>query len=115
MAINMTLDSLNLNLGLQSGYDVIMTAPGLYVEHKCIVCSELMDKKSNVDGPTGWAEAMAQRSHLHDVYTCPHAGKDWHNQCIALMKEIDRTSSAKITELLKQELKEILVSRKVTK
>lgn len=59
------------------GYDIFYVDPGTCDKMNCKVCgSDMVGKRSN--GPTGMAEAMAQKGHSHDRFVCPHSGKDWH-------------------------------------
>lgn len=50
-----------------------------------------------------------------DIFTCSNAGQEWHTQLIALIKEIERTPSQKIAELIQSEIQEIKEKRQPTK
>jgi hypothetical protein len=82
----------------------------------CRTCKTFLEKThANQDGATGIMEAMARRSHLHDVWACPYAGEDWHDQLTALRKEIRQTASARLQKMLEEEAAEIVATRKPTK
>jgi len=86
--------------------------PGEVVRTHCDICETLMDVKRNVFGPTGWAEAMAKRGHLHDVYTCPRKEEKWHKHIEKLTEEMNKTVSVNIKALLTDEIEETLESNK---
>lgn len=54
--------------------------PGEIDELACSVCGEMMEVQRGVNGPTGFAEAMAKKKHLHDSFTCPFREEMWHMQ-----------------------------------
>ena len=81
----------------------------------CGVCGDLMDAKFGIDGPTGSAEAMAGKGHLHDRYMCPNRDEDWHEQVVALRMERNDSASATIGELLNKEVDLVLEHREATK
>jgi hypothetical protein len=105
-----------MSKSLHSGYDVVFSEPGsengpVY----CSTCATEMDCQRNVLGTTSWGEAMAGRKHKFDQYTCPNAGTDWHNQVIGLLKEIAKTPSQYLAEILRKEIESILKSKEATK
>ena len=81
----------------------------------CGVCNAPMNAEYDVEGPTNYVEAMAQKSHRHDSYECPHLKKDWHIQVVALRKEAKATASARLDFMLNEEALQILRTKKVTK
>lgn len=97
------------------GYDYFTSAPGEVESMLCRVCAEKMQVRRNVNGPTGFAEAIAGSKHLHDAFACPNSGHDWHDQAIELMEAIDETPSRTIADLIKAELKQVVREKKATK
>lgn len=100
---------------LHAGGDVRTPSPGEYESMKCDTCGEEMTVERDVDGPTSSIEAMAKRSHKHDRFTCPNAGKMWHNQIIHLLRAIDKTPSATLTAIYQVEINAIRKAKKHTK
>jgi hypothetical protein len=47
---------------------------------------------------------MAKLAHEHDVFTCPHSGKDWHKKAVRLHAEMWATESGGIREIIKKDL-----------
>lgn len=92
-----------------------MTDPGSLDQACCKACGTVMGVRRNVETPRGFAEAMGGYKRPTDVFNCPNTGEDWHNQIITLMGERDRTSSAKLTTLLQEEIDQVLASRTPTK
>jgi hypothetical protein len=81
----------------------------------CRTCGDEMGVEPEVEGATGFAEAMAGRSHKHHFYTCPNVEANWHVQVIRLRKEIQETASAALAKIMQKEIKQILKTRKATK
>jgi len=90
------------------GYDIFHFKPDTVDEMHCKVCGTICLVERNVTGPTGFAEAMAKRSHLHDVFNCPNSGIPWHEQALELVLEIEKTPSKRLAELMRLDLEEIL-------
>lgn len=97
-----------------AGWDHFTPEPGKQKEMFCRVCKEKMDVKRNVNGPTGWAEAMGKGKHAHDSFSCSFAQEDWHNQARCLLERIQKETSRTIAKLLKKEVKHVLETRKTT-
>lgn len=88
--------------------DVFYENPGKVEQHVCRVCGTVCDVKRNVMGPTGWAEGMAKRAHLHDRFSCPYTSKDWHDQAAELVEAIEETPSPRVAALMRQDLQDLL-------
>ena len=98
-----------------AGGEIYTPSPGICNEAYCGICNNKMKVTRDVDGPTSWAEAMAKRSHLHDFFSCPHRNEDWHVQVKHLKEQIKKTASKLISEMLTQEVEQILKTKKTTK
>ncbi len=81
----------------------------------CNICGEKMDVQRNVTGPTGMAEAMAKRSHLHDHFSCPFREEMWHKQVCKLNEAAAKCPSKKIADIMHAEALEVLETREATK
>lgn len=93
---------------MQSGYDFFQTEPNTVKEIKCKVCGAICNVKRNEYGPTSWITAMANKKQHHDEFTCPNAEKEWHEDALDLLEEIEETKSKRVNKLLKQDLQELL-------
>ena len=100
----------NKPTALSKGYDSFTPSPGEYESWKCRVCGSRAAVRRNVYGPTGYAEAMAKKGHLHDSFSCPNSDKDWHKQSMNLTREKESTSSPRIAALISKDLQEILAN-----
>lgn len=100
---------------LKKGYDIKFHSPGTVDEEICCVCSTKMDVERNVQGATSYASAISGHTSIHDQFICPNAGKNWHNQAIALMRLAEETPSAAIERIIRDELAEVLRNKKATK
>lgn len=103
------------NKSYHAGWDHFTPDPGDEDKMFCGVCNAEMDVERNVKGATGWAEAISRKGHLHDVFSCPHAHENWHNQARVLKQRIEGESSRTIAELLIKELDEVLETKKPTR
>jgi hypothetical protein len=71
---------------------------------KCKICGALFEVRRNVDGPTCFAEAMAQRHHLHDEFICPNARLEEHHTALALVEKIAEYPSDSLRSILQSDL-----------
>ena len=102
-------------MALHKGWDIIFSEPGKHKSMTCPVCNEEMEVKRDVKGPTSWAGAVMKTEHVHDAFTCKHAGKKWHKQVRKLREAILATPSAKLAEIYQSEIEQILVRKRATK
>jgi len=86
------------------GWDYFTPEPGSTDKMLCKVCATEMLVRRNVEKPK-----------LHDAFYCKLASENWHLQALALKRRIDGETSQKITELLQEELNEVLNTRQTTK
>jgi hypothetical protein len=103
------------NKHYHSGYDYFTPEPGTQIDMFCKACRDKMDVERNVNGPTSWAESMGKGKHLHDKFICPNSGEDWHDQLIALDKEMRKTSSSQVAALIESEIEEVRRTRVCTR
>lgn len=92
-------------------------APGEIEELNCGVCYSVMKVEQNVGLHTSFAAALSGKSELRSVfdrYLCPHCEEGWHKQVVAIRKEADQTSSARLRDLLIDESNEIVCTRETT-
>jgi hypothetical protein len=91
-----------------SGLDYFCMSPGEKTEMKCKVCGEVCEVRRNVDGPTCFAEAMAQRHHLHDEFWCPNARLEGHQTALELVDKIAACPSDTLRSIFKNDLAALL-------
>jgi len=96
-------------------YDNTDTDVDKYDELCCGVCNGNMVVKRNVKGVRGWAAAVVGHGKDHDEWACPLRYLDWHKQAKKLKQEINKTASAKLTHIMREELAGILLNKQVTK
>jgi hypothetical protein len=51
---------------------------------------------------------MSGSKSLHDAFSCPHAGEDWHDKAIKLIQEHENTSSKRVKDLILQDINDVL-------
>lgn len=90
-----------------AGTDRFTAAPGTAEKMRCRVCQTDCTVRRNVNGPASFGEAMAKRSHRHDVFECPHAGAAWHGQALRLVEALEDTPSKRVAQLLQQDLDDL--------
>lgn len=99
------------------GYDYFSADSTDNVEYMtCKVCKEYMDCDRGVLQTKGrWGDIPINFQRKVDIFTCSNVGKNWHDQVITLMKEMERTSSKKLTDIFNDEINEILSTKTPTK
>lgn len=93
---------------LQSGYDVLTPNPGEHESLDCPTCGTKMNVNRHIEGATGFAEAMSNKSHAHDQFICPHARQPWHAQAIRLLRESKDTASPSLRRVIINDLNSAL-------
>lgn len=96
------------------GLDYLTTAPGECENMFCPICTQVMKAQRDCTGPTGWAEAIAQRGHPHDTFTCVNYAEDWHQQLVKLRQYKDTIPSAAVRKLVEEEMSQILDTKQST-
>jgi hypothetical protein len=90
------------------GFEIFYTTPRQVDEMFCRVCGSLCEVKRDVYEPANFGMAQANISDLYDVFSCPHAGKSWHDKALKLVLAIQETPSKKMADLMLQDLKDLL-------
>lgn len=78
--------------------------PGTSESIRCGACGSICDVRRDALGPTCFAEAMAGRSRLHDVFECPHIGKPWHDRCLIMHAAWKHIGDWSLAETAREEL-----------
>lgn len=94
-------------MSFTSGIDIFFADPGECDSKNCVACGGLMSVQRDCTGPTGWAEAMANRVHPHDTFSCPHHDKDWHKKLVRLVEYRNSCPSQKLKDIVQSEIEEI--------
>jgi hypothetical protein len=100
---------------LHKGWDILFFDPGKVKLAKCKVCDAQMDGPTLVEGATSWAESVGRRKHLHEEFVCPYHEEKWHLQVLKLKEYAIGLPSANLEKLVRQEIEEILSTKKPTK
>ncbi len=87
---------------------VIRCRPGEISEMKCKVCGTVCDVERNCKGMKSMGAAMAGMLNDHDQFTCPRSADEWHIRARKLMEEIARTPSKRLSQIMQDELEELL-------
>jgi hypothetical protein len=94
-----------------TGIDVFAIVPRAHQEKMfCRACQSECDVKRDQYGAISWAGSMARTSHKHDLFTCPHAGKDWHNTAVRLLQEMEATASDRLHNIMALDLEEVVAT-----
>lgn len=97
-----------------AGFDYFSPEAGEHESVKCKACLCLMDVERGVLRTKGRYGILTE-PRKEDIFTCPNAGKDWHSQIIALIREKDRTPSTLLANLYEEEIVDIRKRKKKTK
>jgi len=93
------------------GWDVFNFSCAERDEVYCKVCHEKMRVTRNTYGKM----SMFGSPRTHDLFTCKDSDEKWHKQVLALRLEIEKTPSKRISDLLYQDVAEIMGSKEATK
>jgi len=89
------------------GWDILVPDPGELDSWSCRTCGAICDVQRNVLGCTDKYGVASKR--LHDKFTCPNAGKDWHGQAYKLRATAEDMPSPSVQRLMLNDLDELLV------
>ena len=92
-----------------AGYDHFTPDPGLWETCDCKICGTRCDVRRDVTGYTSWAGAMSKKSRKHDAFSCPNAGKTWHDEAFKLVEAIKNMPSKRVKALMELDLNEVIV------
>jgi len=81
----------------------------------CRVCGRKFNVSGVKDAATQMVEAMAGRKHKHVVFSCPNAGKEWHNQALALRVLAEKTPSKTLEAIYTDEAEKLILKKNATK
>jgi len=81
----------------------------------CCLCGEKMNVKRNVQGPRGFAAAMAGSKSSYDEFTCPNAQTDWHIHAGELTEYLTSIPSLRLKSIVNEELRLTLHNKKIPK
>lgn len=95
--------------------DRATSKPEEHISLFCGVCDTKMNVVRGVNGPTGMAESMAGKKHLHDFFACPFIEEDWHVQAKMIQEAARKTPSKIIETILLGEAVDIIENRYATK
>jgi len=89
------------------GWDILFPDPGELDSWNCRTCGAPCDVQRNLFACTDKYGAAPKR--LHDKFACPNAGKDWHGQAYKLHSAAEGMPSARVRQLMLEDLDELLV------
>ena len=94
------------------GYGLFTTEPNAQKSLECNICGAECLVKRNLPVPLGFIAAMAgldkPRDKFYDEFSCPNLKEKWHKQAVKLVKEIQKTPSKRIAQLMQQDLEDLL-------
>jgi hypothetical protein len=93
---------------LETGYGCWFFPSQVVGQFTCTVCGTACEVTRDVDGPTSWAESMAERHHIHDSFVCPKADEPWHQHAVQLLKWIEACPSPSAAALGRRDLEALL-------
>jgi ribosomal protein S10 len=85
-------------------YNAFYRNAGEVNEVLCEVCETVCEVQRSQSGPTGFASAMARQKVVHDYFTCPHNDEQWHWEALAMVQELEDTSSPTLRAIIKQDI-----------
>lgn len=74
----------------------------------CRACGSVCHVDRNKMEPTGFAEAMGGRGHLHDHFYCANSGAAWHNQAVRMIEALEDSPSPSIQQMMQKDLDALL-------
>ena len=97
------------------GWDIFFEEPGECESKECRVCQALMEVRRNEKVANSMLAMLVGFEKEQDVFVCPYAMEDWHEQATKLMMLAHEMPSKRIEAILLDEASMILVTREATK
>ena len=93
---------------MRLGYERFYVMPQTAEEMSCRVCGSKCLVRREVHGPREFVTVTQKVHDVWDVFTCPHAGKAWHEKAVELAVAIDETPSKRVGALMREDLEDLL-------
>lgn len=95
------------------GYGFFITEPNAYKSLECNICGAEYLVERNLPAKSGFISAMARMDKPRDEFSCPNLEKEWHEQAVQLVMEIEKTPSKRLAQLMQQDLEDVLNENKI--
>lgn len=80
-------------------YNVFYREPGTVTGMNCRVCGTMCIEERNVAVSKRWSGAS-----IRDRFTCPYNNEDWHWRALAMVQELEDTSSPSLRAIIQQDI-----------
>lgn len=97
------------------GYGLFTTEPNVHQSLKCNICGAECLVERDLPVPLGFVASMSAelrkkpRDKFYDEFSCPNLKSKWHKQAVKLVKEIRKTPSKRLAQLMQQDLEDLLL------
>ncbi len=101
-----------------SGFDYFTPEVGEHQSMYCNACNEEMSVKRDQEIFSSRYPAVgtpSSQTRRVDIFSCPHAGTEWHDQVIALRRFQRDTPSKTLSDLVEPEIQEIITTKIASK
>ena len=99
------------------GYGLFATQPNDHKSLECNICGTECLVERSLPVRLGVIAAMAgleqPRDKFYDEFSCPNLKEKWHEQAVKLVKEIEKTPSKRLAQLMQQDLEDLLNENKI--
>ncbi len=102
---------------IRVGDDQLTPDAGQHESMNCVTCGTAMDVERNQDRYSRYGVISKEASKVIskcDIFTCQHAGKDWHEQIIALKRHRDESPSSFLRKIYEDEIAQITATQTAT-
>lgn len=90
------------------GYGFFITEPSAHQSLECNICGAECLVERNLPIKSGFIAGMGGLDKPRDEFSCPNLKKKWHKQAVKLVKEIEKTPSKRLAQLMQQDLEDLL-------
>lgn len=97
------------------GFDEFNLDPGSDPDVVCRVCGKPCKFIGHMHGPRTFIDALAGKKRDFDYFKCEDKEELWHIQARAIIRQIEKTPSARLSEMMGDEVKELLETKTPTK